>query len=1268
MTVQDPVHRPRRLPASPPPAFSLAIERPPPPEAPVQFQIVYLAIPLLGSISLLAYGVMSGNQTLLVIGGIIALGSMLIPVLMYYSNKRRAASRRREQLDRYDNYLTAVNADVAKALSAQHEYLQATSLSLVELDTHIAGGHLWERRLDDRDFLDVDLGTGSVPSTSVVKWDATWSDRADNPEAATRIDQVVAESKVVTRTVIHPNANGRALDRVAQVRISVQDAAVISIEGPANATRAAARSVLHQLLIACGPDELVIAAALPPMAGDEWRWLRSCPHAQSPLVNAECNPLVYTSAADLQHSLSELLKPRLRVAESDTWSTTRAKLPRLLVVVDQYSPFSELAEASALTTALGRALELDITILALCVDSSHRPATATTVVAVGSAPTVVDLTGRQALLAPNAGTGHLGTVFQPYTVSVATAEHTAAMLARKRLAADHSRGPGSSTRLVDLLAIDNLQPGTTWARPDQPEWLKIPIGVGDDGRRLMLDLKESAAGGDGPHGVIIGATGSGKSELLRSIVCSLAARHSPDELNLMLTDFKGGASFQAFEKFPHVVGVATNLIDDPRSLDRIREALSAEILRRQADLDAAGANVQKISEYYVARTQDPSLPAMPYLLVVIDEFGEMIASREDFLGVLVSVARLGRSVGVHLLLANQRLDAGLVKGLESFLSYRVALRTFTPEDSRAVLGSRIAADLPPLPGAGYLQTADALAQFQSAYLGPGGIDADSIETSLRTCARPPALWLPPLPDPAKGQALLANDSRLSYEQLASSHVAIGLVDVPSTRSQPVLDVDLSAVSGMNTMVVGAARSGRSQCLATVIAQLGAACVGSSIPQILVLEQAPLLTRDPDLKPLIAGGAAFDDPSKVARIVRHVEGLVYAGGPANAVGFSDCLLIIDGIGPLLERFPDLTDNIGRIITDGRQVGVLLAISANRWSEISPKLLERFGTRIELSVSEPSVSMHRLRPEDIRFDRPGRGRTMDGRSLQIAVHQLGNRATANQDQASTRCVFRNARQAPSASVTQRKLTLLEDLAADTWRNATGTGTVLGLHEDGFHPVRLPLGTGSHFILSGDRGTGRSRTLARLLNRVGIDWPGTQAFLIDYRGDLFGMLDDYDGLTVSAACNVPQAETLLGAFTDLLLQRIVQHGESFGATVSARGTQASLFPPLLLVIDDLEMVSRTVNARPMYSELYSAVHIAREANLTILVSETGTGSQSRIDALSRGLDETTPWYLEFSVAKAKEPLRSGRRGRRLPAGQAHLVRDGYADALLQVLPPQT
>jgi S-DNA-T family DNA segregation ATPase FtsK/SpoIIIE len=256
------------------------------------------------------------------------------------------------------------------------------------------------------------------------------------------------------------------------------------------------------------------------------------------------------------------------------------------------------------------------------------------------------------------------------------------------------------------------------------------------------------------------ATGS---ELLRTLLLALLATHSPSTLNMILVDFKGGATFLGLEDAPHVAAVITNLAGDLTLADRMKDAIAGEVARRQEVLTKG--NYKNVWDYEKARKNRADLDPLPALFICIDEFFEMLTAKPDFIAIFLQIGRVGRSLGIHLLLASQRFEEVKLRGLDTFMSYRICLRTFSAAESRSVLGVPDAFELPSIPGSGYLQyDANTMVRFKAAYVsGPyrsrqtideegGGVEPSVLEVIVGRLAGQGApahqVWLPPLEEPS----------------------------------------------------------------------------------------------------------------------------------------------------------------------------------------------------------------------------------------------------------------------------------------------------------------------------------------------------------------------------------------------------------------------------------------------------------------------------------------------------------------------------------------
>jgi S-DNA-T family DNA segregation ATPase FtsK/SpoIIIE len=308
--------------------------------------------------------------------------------------------------------------------------------------------------------------------------------------------------------------------------------------------------------------------------------------------------------------------------------------------------------------------------------------------------------------------------------------------------------PERSKDLMELLKISDIRqfdPAKDWKHRSGRDRLNVPFGITQTGIPTMIDLKESAEQGMGPHGLMIGATGSGKSEVLRTMVLALALTHSPEQLNLVLVDFKGGATFAGMAQLPHVSAMISNLAAELSLVDRMEEALRGEMNRRQELLRAAG-NFANVNDYEAARRAGRhGYPTLPALFIVLDEFSELLSANPEFIDTFVTIGRLGRSMSIHLLLASQRLEEGRLRGLDSHLSYRIGLRTFSGHESRAVLGVEDAYKLPSLPGVGYLKigSAEGMIRFRASYVAAPPPPPSRTTAATAPFAAPPRVQILP---------------------------------------------------------------------------------------------------------------------------------------------------------------------------------------------------------------------------------------------------------------------------------------------------------------------------------------------------------------------------------------------------------------------------------------------------------------------------------------------------------------------------------------------
>jgi len=528
--------------------------------------------------------------------------------------------------------------------------------------------------------------------------------------------------------------------------------------------------------------------------------------------------------------------------------------------------------------------------------------------------------------------------FTADAISIVEAEATARRLMplhESAIEGSERASTAAQSELVDLLGLGDVRDidfDLAWSGRLERDRLRVPIGQALDGSLLMVDIKESAQQGMGPHGLIIGATGSGKSEVLRTLVLALALTHSPEQLNFVLVDFKGGATFAGMAGMPHVSAIITNLGEEISLVDRMQDALQGEMVRRQELLRASG-NFANVGDYEKARREGRSdLAPLPALLIVADEFSELLSAKPEFVETFVNIGRLGRSLQVHLLMSSQRLEEGKLRGLDSHLSYRIGLRTFSAAESRTVLGVPDAYTLPAEPGAGFLKSdTQTMTQFRAAYVsgppkrrrravvGAARTDASAsvelftakpvwratateveVEVDLSTepeekrstfeiavermSGRGPAahrVWLPPLETPPSLDQLmpdLAVDPLLGlvsqrWRGAGTLTVPLGIVDIPLEQRRESLSVSLGGAAG-HMVIVGGPLSGKSTLARTTMVALALTGTPKEL-QFYVIDFGGGSFSGMQEFPHLSGLATRSEPDVVRRTIAEIVSIVNA---------------------------------------------------------------------------------------------------------------------------------------------------------------------------------------------------------------------------------------------------------------------------------------------------------------------------------------------------------------------------------------------------------
>ncbi|MFF3334054.1 FtsK/SpoIIIE domain-containing protein [Streptomyces sp. NPDC002888] len=757
--------------------------------------------------------------------------SPLIMAANHFSGRRQARKDYEEKCRVYRLRRGSLEEDVRYRV-AKEQRLRTESApdpALAGLWAVGPGHRLWERRHGDPDHLALRIGTAEQLSLLGIDDSA----REEN------------------HTSVHWTIPG------APVSVDLEHCSVVGLAGETGPVQALARWMTAQAAVLHTPRDLRIVILTDKTSQESWEWACWLPHSRDGLPGSRGGAvtLIGNDPETVANRVAELvstLRTRQRATES-TMSKALLSEPDVLVVMDGARRLRDVPGVVSILKE-GPAVR----IFPLCLDHEERllPEECTAVVRYEDQRLTLRRTGQPDV--PD---------IRPDLVEPAWCERLARGIAPIHdVTPDASEGLPDSVGLLDLLGLPEPSGRTIAARwTERPSSTSLLIGAGYDGP-AAFDLVK-----DGPHGLVAGTTGSGKSELLQTFVASLSAVNRPDELTFVLVDYKGGSAFKDCVKLPHTLGMVTDL--DSHLVQRALTSLSAELRRREHILAAAGA--KDLPEYQGMRRRTPELAPVPRLVLVIDEFATLYREIPDFIPGLVSIAQRGRSLGIHLILATQR-PAGVVSAdIRANTNLRIALRVTDTAESQDVIDTKDAVSISAnTPGRALARLGHGtVVPFQTAYAGttrPGAepvsqpqhrtgedtpqmwgtdlpwqrlgraialpgpvaepaaaVPDDDLPTDLNAlveavreaaellgCAPQPSPWLPPI-----DQNVLIDDlpQPEPTEGTRLAPVPWALSDLPESQAQLPVQLDLDTFGHL--YVIGIPRSGRSQVLRTMAGAL-----------------------------------------------------------------------------------------------------------------------------------------------------------------------------------------------------------------------------------------------------------------------------------------------------------------------------------------------------------------------------------------------------------------------------------------------------------------
>ena len=1136
-----------------------------------------------------------------------AMFALLSPVMavgMWFEQKRKHTRGLKEEDIRFAKALEEFEEQVREAATAEttRRHRMIPDPATVVRRPALPATSLWQRRADSEDFLALHAGTGNVP----------WNPEVDRT-ASTRLDERVKKSLAAAHL------------QAAPVLVDLTDAGVVGMVGPREGTLALARSLLAQAAVHVGPADLSIGVFCDAGRAEDWEWASWLPHtrqAGSSTGERWMSSHRETSVAmlrTLKDSVQDLPTPALLVIlDSEVLTEGRDAPARALLGMGRSVPGNHVSSQERPSRVAG---------IVIATSEEQLPASCTTIIRVGA--------------------DAAATVEQPEQLTrvedviLAGLDQEEAQRCAMRLAHfddPELSVPGASlpglVRLPELLGYDRPDAATVRRMWQGSTGVSTPIGTGENGI-LTLDLVK-----DGPHGLVGGTTGSGKSEFLRSLVAGLAARNDPTRLNFILVDFKGGAAFKACERLPHTIGTISNL--DEQLADRALRALEAEMERRQRIFAEAGEGIDNLNAYMATKPAEP----MPRLLLVIDEFAMLAKDFPDVLKALVSVGAVGRTLGVHMILATQR-PAGVVSDdILANTNLRVALRVQSRDDSTNVIG---------VPAA----SAIGRAQMGRAFVKLGQDDITPVQTALVTGQakldggpavevlelRQFGVPIPAAPAPRSGateendldlliDAIVEANEEAAYApprqvwpealgarvelegflaqdqmdpstagssapanalmdpplpvvgSVQGSCVLVTVVDEPDLQRQSAAGWDMSVG---NLLLMGVAGSGTS----TTLASLALALAKDTDPaeldlMVLDLGSSALQSLEnlPHTVAYVGTGAGAKEQQ--ARFLRHLDTELERRRAAPG-GRRRTVVLLDGLASLRDDFQDfegqeLLSLLYRAYADGPAMGLCFAVSTTRAKAVPSAMnevtLQKWLFRLADSYDYSSLG---VRGKAIPAALPGR--CVDPRtSLQMHVATPGVGIDAAVERIRQRWSHvpgktSAIRRLPS-SITVTELGVMPQLQSEPWL------IPLGMNEADLSTAFLEVYEGEHVLIAGPARSGKSTLLLALATSL----RGTSSHCGP--AQVWGICDRRSPLATAELDRVAVgAENIPALLASLRLERgpvflLIDDGERFDdADLSIAGVVGSGQPGLCIIA-----TGRAADLRGLYSHWTKALRKSR------------------------------------------------------------------------------
>ncbi|MED4082024.1 type VII secretion protein EssC [Halalkalibacterium halodurans] len=1128
----------------------------------------------------------------------------VVATTMFFREKKKRKQKEEKRKRVYSRYLEVKRDELQALADAQRHALMYHFPTFEQMKNKArrVSSRIWERTIDNNDFLDIRIGRSSVPASFELNQPSDELSNRDRDELMDDFDRFREKYSHLEN---------------APLRLSVARGALGYVGKPSIVEREVSQ-IIGQLAFAHSYHDLRFVAILNEEQRKKWEWMNWLPHFQLP--GTEAKGFIYDEKAcdHILNPLYHMLRER-DLAQKETVEKKREKKRFLPHIVFFVANRSLIAEHGIMEYLEGKDKELGFTVIFLTDVAQNLNEHVHTIVKA------VNRNEGEIVLLRNISI-HKRFQFDAY--DPASNENYARMLASLH----HQQGMTRS--IPDMVSFMEMFPGVIqakdleikkrWQTNDSTKSLAVPIGLKAKDELLELDAHEKM---HGPHGLLAGTTGSGKSEFLQTYILSLAVNYHPHEVAFLLIDYKGGGMAQPFKGMPHLLGVITNIAESENFSARALASIRSELKKRQRLFDEHTVNhINDYTELYKAGTaKEP----MPHLFIISDEFAELKNEEPEFIKELVSAARIGRSLGVHLLLATQK-PSGVVDGqIWSNSRFRIALKVQNATDSREILKNEDAAYIKET-GRGYLQIGsnEQYDLFQSAWSGAQYLrsahdgeeeiayvtdlglklvsraeikedrEQESI-TEIEAVVNEIAATTDELAIvPAKSPWLDPLEERIFYEATSSEDEAqafpFALADDPENQRQFPICYDWGK-SG-NLMIFGTSGYGKSTTLLTLLL----AFAEKRSPEqanyyVLDFGNGALLP----LRQLRHTGdyIKMDEGRKLEKLIDYIEKemerrseLFMEREVSNISVYNEVsdeplpsiFIVIDNYDILPEEFSDQAPAFTRFARDGQSRGIYVFATVTARNAVKPVLLNSMNMKICHYMIEKTDLTSLLGRVPFAIESVP-GRMIVAKDKNWLAHTYLPAKGENDfeviENVKARIQTINDRYEDSKlpkSMAMLPKTLTLTGLRERIKEEPRLGIPLGLNEETVQPVYIDQDAGAHMVIAGEPKRGKSNVLKVILS-----------FYFETDVEKIVLCDGvdrplFDFSRKDKALYPTNAEELQHAVEELkqvMEERRMQYDEALQA-----GTEIPQFRPYLFVIDSFNEFKKMlgVSKEPAFAEM--------------------------------------------------------------------------------------